>query len=225
MSRTTVLLADDHCIVADGLASLLRDQFDLVGVVADGNALVESAMQLCPDVIVADITMPGINGLEAARRLAVQGCTSRIVFLTMHDDPQLVAEAFRAGASAYVLKQSAGDELLTAIREVMKGHAYLTPLITRDVMHALIPRHQPPRDAQSARLTARQIDVLRLIARGKRPKEIAAELGLSARTVESHKYDMMQTLGISTTAELVHYAIRSGVLGRELAEMSAGRNP
>jgi len=225
MSRTTVLLADDHCIVADGLASLLRDQFDLVGVVADGNALVESAMQLCPDVIVADITMPGINGLEAARRLAVQGCTSRIVFLTMHDDPQLVAEAFRAGASAYVLKQSAGDELLTAIREVMKGHAYLTPLITRDVMHALIPRHPPPRDAQSARLTARQIDVLRLIARGKRPKEIAAELGLSARTVESHKYDMMQTLGISTTAELVHYAIRSGVLGRELAEMSAGRNP
>jgi DNA-binding NarL/FixJ family response regulator len=225
MSRTTVLLADDHCIVADGLASLLRDQFDLVGVVADGNALVESAMQLCPDVIVADITMPGINGLEAARRLAVQGCTSRIVFLTMHDDPQLVAEAFRAGASAYVLKQSAGDELLTAIREVMKGHAYLTPLITRDVMHALIPRHPPPRDAQSARLTARQIDVLRLIARGKRPKEIAVELGLSARTVESHKYDMMQTLGISTTAELVHYAIRSGVLGRELAEMSAGRNP
>jgi len=225
MSRTTVLLADDHCIVADGLASLLRDQFDLVGVVADGNALVESAMQLCPDVIVADITLPGINGLEAARRLAVQGCTSRIVFLTMHDDPQLVAEAFRAGASAYVLKQSAGDELLTAIREVMKGHAYLTPLITRDVMHALIPRHPPPRDAQSARLTARQIDVLRLIARGKRPKEIAVELGLSARTVESHKYDMMQTLGISTTAELVHYAIRSGVLGRELAEMSAGRNP
>ena len=218
MSRTTVLLADDHCIVADGLASLLQDRFDLVGVVGDGNALVEAAMRLGPDVIVADITMPGISGLEAARRLAVQGCASRIVFLTMHNDAQLVAEAFRAGASAYVLKQSAGEELITAIREVMKGHAYLTPLITRDVMHALIARQPVPRDAQTARLTARQLDVLRLIARGRRPKEIAAELGLSARTVESHKYDMMQTLGISSTAELVHYAIRSGVIGRELAE-------
>lgn len=219
------MLADDHGIVADGLASLLRDRFDLVGVVADGNALVESAMRLCPDVIVADITMPGISGLEAARRLAVQGCASRIVFLTMHSDPQLVAEAFRAGGSAYVLKQSAGDELLTAISEVMKGHAYLTPLITRDVMHALIARQPAPRDAQSARLTARQLDVLRLIARGRRLKEIAAELGLSARTVESHKYDMMQTLGISTTAELVHYAIRSGVMGRELADMPDSRIP
>lgn len=222
MSRTSVLLADDHCIVADGLASLLRDRFDLVGVVADGNALVESAIRLCPDVIVTDITMPGISGLEAARRLAVHGCASRVVFLTMHNDPQLVAEAFRAGASAYVLKQSAGDELLMAIREVMKGHAYLTPLITRDVMNALITRHPLPRDAQGVRLTPRQLDVLRFIARGKRLKEIAAELGLSARTVESHKYDMMQTLGIATTAELVHYAIRSGVLGPEFGEMTDG---
>lgn len=218
MSRTTVLLADDHCIVSEGLASLLNDQFDLVGVVADGAALVEAAMRLRPDVIVADITMPGLSGLDAARRLTAQGCASRIVFLTMHDDPQLVAEAFRAGASAYVLKHSAGEELFAAIRAVTRGYAYLTPLITRDVMQALVARQPAPRDAKPRRLTARQVDVLRLIARGKRLKEIAAVLGLSARTVESHKYDMMQTLGISSTAELVHYAIRSGVIGRELAE-------
>ena len=211
MARTTVLLADDHAIVADGLASLLKAEFDLVGIVGDGLSLLAAVKALEPEVVVADITMPGMNGLEAARRLAAEGHACKVVILTMHDDPQLAAEAFRAGALGYLLKHSAGDELITAIHEVMRGRAYLTPLITREVMAALTTASSPiaPR---GGRLTPRQVDVLRLIARGHRMKEIAGRLGLSTRTVESHKYEMMEALGVSSTAELVEYALRNGVV-------------
>jgi DNA-binding NarL/FixJ family response regulator len=209
MSRTTVLLADDHAIVAEGLASLLKNEFDLVGIATTGDALVSEARRLRPDVIVTDISMPGMNGLEAARRLAEDGVESKIVILTMHADPGIVAEAFRSGAVGFLMKHSAGDELIHAIREAIRGNSYLTPLVTRDVMTSLTaPRADEPEPTRTRAITRRQLDVLRLIARGKRMKEIAATLGLSTRTVESHKYDMMQALGIGSTAELIQYAVR-----------------
>jgi DNA-binding NarL/FixJ family response regulator len=205
LDRPRVLLADDHAIVVDGLSSLLKDQFELVGTVADGPALLDAVRRLRPDVIVTDIAMPGMSGLEAVRRLAADGLKSKVIFLTMHSDPQLAAEAFRAGASGYVLKHSAGDELVTAINEVMQGRAYLTPLLTRDVLANLGDALARPK----AKLTSRQREVLRLLMEGRRMKEIAAELHLSRRTVESHKYDMMHALGVRTTAELIQYVIRN----------------
>lgn len=210
MPHARVLLADDHAIVAEGIASLLKDDFDLIGVVSDGAALVDAARRLVPDVIVADITMPKVSGLEAARQLAREGVASRFVILTMHDDPRLATEAFRAGAAGYLLKNSAGDELIAAIHEVLRGRVYLTPLITREVIAALSAANDDaPVPERARRLTPRQVDVLRLLARGKRMKEVADHLGLSTRTVESHKYELMQSLGISSTAELVMYAIRN----------------
>ena len=205
MDRPRVLLADDHAIVVDGLSSLLKDQFELVGTVADGPALIDAVRRLHPDVIVTDIAMPGMSGLEALRRLSADGLKSKVIFLTMHSDPQLAAEAFRAGASGYVLKHSAGEELVTAINEVLQGRAYLTPLLTRDVLVNLGDALARPK----AKLTSRQREVLRLIMEGRRMKEIAAELHLSRRTVESHKYDMMHALGVRTTAELIQYVIRN----------------
>jgi DNA-binding NarL/FixJ family response regulator len=205
LDRPRVLLADDHAIVVDGLSSLLKDQFELVGTVADGSALIDAVRRLRPDVIVTDIAMPGMSGLEALRRLSADGVKSKVIFLTMHSDPQLAAEAFRAGASGYVLKHSAGEELVTAINEVLQGRAYLTPLLTRDVLANLGDALARPK----AKLTSRQREVLRLIMEGRRMKEIAAELHLSRRTVESHKYDMMHALGVRTTAELIQYVIRN----------------
>jgi DNA-binding NarL/FixJ family response regulator len=204
MALPRVLLADDHTIVADGLRSLLSQHFDLVGTVRDGEALVEAARRLRPDVIVSDIGMPVLSGLDALRRLNDDASAPRMIFLTMHADADLATEAFRAGAAGYLVKHSAGDELITAIHEVLRGRFYLTPLITRDVLTNLTGRP----GQSSARLTRRQRDVLRLIVEGKRMKEIAAALDLSARTVESHKYEMMQTLGVRTTAELIQFALR-----------------
>jgi DNA-binding NarL/FixJ family response regulator len=205
MRRTRVLLADDHDIVVIGLVSLLQNEFDLVGTVGDGRALVEAAKELRPEVIVSDISMPGFSGLEALRRLKAEGLDPRVVFLTMHADARLATEALRAGASGYLLKQSAGEELATAIREALQGRVYLTPLIAKDVLTSLTE----PAPPAGARLTPRQRQVLRLIADGRTMKEIATILHLSPRTVEDHKYEMMQTLGVRTTAELIRYALQS----------------
>jgi DNA-binding NarL/FixJ family response regulator len=209
--RTRILLADDHAIVAEGLATLLKSDFDLVGMVHNGSELIDSARQCKPDIIVADIAMPVMGGLEALRRLKTAKCDAKVIFLTMHADAQLAAEALRAGASGYVLKNSAGEELVSAIEEVVQGRTYLTPLITKDVIASLTDC--APR--QEARLTPRQREVLRLIADGRRMKEIAAELGLSTRTVETHKYEMMRAIGAESTAELVRYAIQIGLVDRQ----------
>ena len=206
--HTRVLLADDHAIVAEGLATLLKDHFDLVGVVGDGNELIDAARKLRPDVIVADIAMPVLSGLEALRRLKAARSEGKVIFLTMHADAQLAAEAFRAGACGYVLKQSAGEELIAAIQEVLQGRTYLTPLITKEVIATLT--ESTPRPA--VKLTPRQREVLRFIAEGKRMKEIAAILDLSTRTVETHKYEMMRALGVESTAELVRHAIQIGLV-------------
>ena len=208
--RTRVLLADDHAIVAEGLATLLKGHFDLVGTVGDGSELIDAARQLRPDVVVADIAMPVLSGLEALRRLKAARSDAKVIFLTMHADAHLASEAFRAGARGYVLKQSAGEELIAAIREVLQGRTYLTPLITKDVIATLTESTPQP----AVKLTPRQREVLRLIAEGRRMKEIAAILELSTRTVETHKYEMMRVLGVESTAELVRYAIQIGLVAR-----------
>ena len=211
MSKTRVLLADDHTIVAEGLRSLLEGEFEFVGTVGDGRALLDAAQKLKPDVIVADISMPLLNGLDAARQLKRDGATAKIIFLTMHAEAQLAAEAFRAGASGYLLKSSAGEELITAIHEVVKGRAYVTPLITRDVLSFLMDAARQTERA-AVKLTPRQREVLQLVAEGRTMKEVASILNISARTVESHKYEMMDALGVQTNAELVQYAIKIGLV-------------
>jgi DNA-binding NarL/FixJ family response regulator len=204
MRRNTVLLADDHTIVMEGLATLLREHdFDVVGTVSDGHQLIDAAKRLRPDVIVTDLSMPGLSGLDVLPLLKAERVDSKIVVLTMHNDAGLAAVAMREGASGFLLKESAGEELLTAIRQVLQGRVYLTPALTRDVME----RMAGSPGALEPQLTPRQIDVLRLIVKGQRMKEIAAKLGLSTRTVETHKYEMMQTLGLHSTAELVRYAL------------------
>src|SRR5215475_12799316 len=211
MSKTRVLLADDHTIVAEGLRSLLEGEFEFVGTVGDGRALLDAAQKLNPDVIVADISMPLLNGLDAVRQLKRDGVTAKIIFLTMHTEAQLAAEAFRAGASGYLLKSSAGEELITAIHEVIKGRSYVTPLITKDMLSFLMGAASQP-EQPAVKLTPRQREVLQLVAEGSTMKEIASILNISARTVESHKYEMMEALGVQTNAELVQYAIKIGLV-------------
>jgi len=206
-STTTVLLADDHAVVAEGLASLLRESFTLVGCVRDGRELLAASEQLRPDVIVTDLSMPSLNGLDAIRRIKASRPDAKMIVLTMHADPDLAVQAFRAGASGYVLKTSPADELLTAIRTVMEGRVFLTSLIARDIIEVLLEANQEPK-AAGARLTPRQREVLQLIAEGRTMKEVAGLLQISPRTAESHKYEMMQLLGAPTTAALIQYAIR-----------------
>lgn len=204
MRRPTVLIADDHTILMEGLVALLKDRFDVVGAVSDGSRLVDEAIRLKPDVIVTDISMPGLSGMEALRRLKALRSDTRIILLTIHASVSLVTEAMHAGASGYLLKQSAGDELVTAIHEVLEGRVYLTPALTQGVIAGMAG----PSSERPTELTPRQREVLKLIAEGRRMKEIAAILHISTRTVETHKYEMMQALGVQSTAELVRHAIK-----------------
>ncbi len=192
-----------------GLAGLLQSDFELVGTVGDGRALLDAARRLRPDVIVTDLAMPVLDGLDALRRLRRQGSACKVIFLTMHADGHLAAEALRAGASGYVLKHAASEELVRAIHEVFQGRVYLTPLLARDIVTALAEQ------AGDTGLTPRQRDVLRLIAEGGTMKKIAVALGLSRRTVEAHKYEIMKALGLHSTAELVRYALDHGIVVRE----------
>jgi DNA-binding NarL/FixJ family response regulator len=202
-----VLLADDHAVVAEGLQALLKDSFELIGLVHDGRALVDAAEKLRPDVIVTDISMPSMNGLEAIRQIRSRRPDAKVIVLTMHRDTQLAAEAFRAGVSGYLLKVSPAEELINAIREVALGRSYVTTLLAKDLITLLIEAGGAPRDDGTA-LTPRQREVLQLIAEGRTMKEVASILNISPRTAESHKYEMMQVLGVRTTAELIQYAMR-----------------
>jgi DNA-binding NarL/FixJ family response regulator len=206
--RPKVLLADDHAIIAEALARLINDVADLVGQVNDGVRLLEETRRLRPDIVVADITMPGMSGIDAMRQLKAEGSEARFIFLTIHSEARLAAEALRAGASGYLLKQAAGNELFDAIKAAMSGRTYLTPLITGDVLQNLTS----PADAAERELTPRQRDVLRLLAQGKRMKEIAAELDLSVRTVENHKAHLLHLLSLGSTADLVRFAIKQRIV-------------
>jgi DNA-binding NarL/FixJ family response regulator len=206
-----VLLADDHLMVAEALKSLLTPEFDLVGVVEDGRALVEAAGRLHPDVIVADITMPHLNGIDALIRLRQSGDQVPFVFLTMHRDATFARRALEAGASGFVLKHSATVELITAINAALDGKTYLTPQLAGEVLEAM--RQGPERvDDPVKALTPRQREVLQLLAEGRSAKEIATSLSISARTVEFHKYQMMETLDLHTNADLIHFAIKHGLV-------------
>jgi DNA-binding NarL/FixJ family response regulator len=209
--RPRVLLADDHRLVAEGVKSLLADDFDLVGVVEDGRALVEEAGRLRPDVVVADIAMPLLNGIEALVQLRQGGDQVPIVFLTMHRDVIYARRALDAGASGYVLKHSAPAELVTAIRAALEGKTYLTPHLAGGVLNAMKERPEKGADPVAS-LTPRQRQVIQLVAEGRSAKEIATSLAISVRTVEFHKYQIMEALDIHTNAELTHFAIKNGLV-------------
>lgn len=211
MKRTRVLLADDHTIVAEGLASLLEPEYELVGRVKNGRDLLRAAAELEPDVIVTDISMPLLNGIEALRRLKKENPHVRVVFLTVHADVSYVAEAFRAGAAGYVLKQSAAEELRSAIRAVHDGQTYVTSLIAKDSLNDLLVANDAA-DSLTDLLTPREREVLQLLAEGRAVKEIAAVLDVSPRTAEFHKYNVMEKLGLRTTAELTQFAIKHGIV-------------
>jgi DNA-binding NarL/FixJ family response regulator len=206
-----VLLADDHAMVLAGLSSLVEREFDLVGTARDGRELVELSARLVPDVVVADISMPLLNGLDAVRRLKKTSPSVKVVFLTMHGDIDFATEAFRAGASGYLLKHSAAEELSTAIHEALQGRVYITPLIAKGLLASLM-EHPGASNEDRSDLTPRQREVLQLIAEGRAIKEIAAVLNVSPRTVEFHKTNLVKALGLRTTAELTHYAIRRGMV-------------
>jgi len=210
MGKTRLLLADDHAVVAQGLEALLKEHFELVGIVHDGRSLLEGAETLRPDVILTDISMPLLNGLDAIRQIRERRPQAKVIVLTMHRDTHLAVEAFRAGALGYMLKTSPAEELVAAIKQVAQGRAYVTTLLSKDLIALLLEARS---EQDGSILTARQREVLQLIAEGKTMKEVAAILNISPRTAESHKYEIMQVLGVQTTAELVQYAIRLKLVG------------
>lgn len=205
MLRPRVLLADDHGLVLGALTALLARDCDVVGAVTDGRALVAAAATLQPDVIVLDIAMPLLNGLDAARQIKRMSPRIKLVFLTMNEDADLAAETLRAGGSAYLLKHSAATELPAAIREVMSGGSYVTPIVTAGLVASLL---REPDGPVSPTLTPRQREVLQLLAEGRSMKQVADVLKVTPRTVAFHKYRMMTQLKITSTAELIQFAIR-----------------
>jgi DNA-binding NarL/FixJ family response regulator len=211
MNRPRVLLADDHRMVAEGLKSLLTPEFELVGVVEDGLALIDAAKKLRPDVIVADITMPKLNGLDAVTQLRKENPRIKVIFLTMHQEVAYARRALDAGASGFLLKHSAPEELVIAVRAAVAGNTYLTPALAGEVLHEIKRDPEAANDPVGS-LTPRQREVLQLVAEGQSAKEIAALLSISARTVEFHKYQMMETLGLRNNTELIHFAIKHGIV-------------
>ena len=209
MKKAKILLADDHRILAEGLRSLLEPEFLLAGIVEDGRALVEAVDELKPDVAVVDISMPKLNGIEAARKIKQKHKDVKIVFLTMHPDVTYATAAFEAGASGYVLKHSAPTELVTAINEALAGRTYVTPRIAGELMQAY--REGTARPEKPVEITPRQREVMQLLAEGHSTKEIAGLLSISTRTVEFHKYRVMEDLGLKTVAELIRYAVKHGI--------------
>lgn len=210
MSKPRVLLADDHALVLEGFKKLLEEHCQVVGSVEDGRALLDAAKRLQPDIVVLDISMPKLNGLDAARRLRKMVPQPRLIFVTVHADQDYVTQAFKAGASAYLLKRSAGSELLQAIDAVKNDNYYITSLIAKDLVQAAIADTASGAGGQD-RLPIRQREILQLVAEGATLKEIASTLGLSPKTVEYHKAKLMEQLGLHTTAELTKYALAHGL--------------
>lgn len=214
MKKPRVLMADDHSLILAGLRKLVEADCDVVGTVEDGRSLVEAAQRLRPDLILLDISMPLLNGFEAARQLRSLVPDCKLIFLTMHASPTYATEAFQIGASGYLLKRSAASELGLAIKAVLQGQHYLTPLLTKDVLDSVLKPSTGERgEPVSGALTARQREVLQLVAEGHGTKEIATILSVSVKTVEFHKSRLMQQLDLHTTADLTKYAITHGITG------------
>ena len=212
MSRVRVLLADDHRMVAEGLKRLLAEEFEFIGVVPDGRAMVDAAKQLKPDVIVADITMPHLNGIEALEEIEKFDLEVRVIFLTMHRDAAYARRALDAGAAGFVLKHSASEELVLAVRAAVQGRTFITPTLAAEVLQTL---KRNPSEVQDpvATLTLRQREILRLLVDGLTAKQIASRLDISARTVEFHKYRMLESLGLKGSVDLIHFALQHGIIG------------
>jgi DNA-binding NarL/FixJ family response regulator len=212
MKKVRILLADDHRLFAEGIAALLPAEFELVGIAEDGYALLEMAKKTRPDVIIADVTMPSLNGIDAIERLKKEDLRTKVIFLTMHQDAAYASRAFEAGASGFLLKHSAPDELLMAIRAVLQGQTYVTPAILGELMHINKEEREQVSKDPCRCLTSRQREVLQLLAKGKTAREIAMYLNISPRTAEFHKYRIMEVLGFQHSSELIHFAVKSGLL-------------
>jgi DNA-binding NarL/FixJ family response regulator len=210
MNRPKILLADDHVLIAQALEHLLKGEFDVVGTVSDGRALLKAAGELEPDVVVVDIGMPLLNGLDAGEQLKALHPHIKVIFLTQNREPRFAVEAFRRKASAYLLKDSAASELTTAIREALRGKSYVSPAIAKGMLDEASGRQVGQTTLREP--SAREREVLQLLAEGKSMKEVAALLDISPRTVEFHKYRIMELLGVKTNAELVQQAIKLGLI-------------
>ena len=211
MHRSRILIADDHTLVADLCKKLLEMEFHVVGSVRDGRALLQSAADLRPDVIVVDIAMPILNGLDAGQQVKEMLPAVKLVFLTMNPDPEVAAEAFRRGASGYLLKTSAADEMVLAVRRVLRGMSYISPCLSKETVDYLRRQSKMPVEEEE-RLTFRQREVLQLLAEGKVMKEVGGILNMTTRTVAFHKYRIMDVLGARSSADLVRYAIRNHLI-------------
>lgn len=211
MTRPRILLGDDHGLIIEGLRSLLTKDFEIVGVASNGRELVAETERLKPDAVLVDVSMPVLNGMEAARQIKSATPDIKLLFVTQKADREYVQAAFRIGASGYILKQSAASELVPALREILSGHYYVAPSLRKNISGALTLPERNPAELFGAPLTTRQREVLQLVAEGKSNKEIAAVLNVSIKTVDYHKARIMDELGLRTTAELTRYAIEHGI--------------
>lgn len=210
MLKARILLADDHKLILEAIKNLLEPEFNVIETVLDGRSLVSRATELKPDVIVMDISMPLLNGLEAGRQLKAALPKVKFIYLTMNQDQDIIAEAFKIGATGFLLKHCAVSELRTAIRECLRGRLYVTPLVARDMVTSFL--HTPLRGENPIHLTPRQREVLQLLAEGRSMKEVASVLDVTTRTVAFHKYRMMEDLNLKTNAELIQYAVRRHIV-------------
>lgn len=223
MIKTRIIIADDHQILSDAIKNLLEPEYDVVGTFTDGETLIAGAHGLSPDVVLLDVSMPTMNGLIACSRLVKMFPRIKVVFLTMNQDLEVVGEAFRCGAAGYVLKTSAASELKTAIREVLHGGYFATPLLTEGMIGSFVQNFKHKKHHHD--LTVRQKEVLQLLAEGYSMKQVAYKLNITTRTVAFHKYAMMDELGITSSAELVSYFMRSGLSTSQSQEQSTERKP
>lgn len=219
--RPSILIADDHQLFAEGLRSMLSESYDIVGIAGNGRELTQLAARHKPDLIMTDLSMPLLNGLDAVQTLTEMGLRSKFAVLTMHLDVNLAVQVFRAGASAFVLKTTGRDEFMRALEIVRRGGCYLSPQFPCDLVTLLAEAARRPGSDRGPQLTRRQREVLQLVAEGKTMKEVAAQLNISTRTAESYKYHLMNLLAIRTNAELVQYAIRIGLITIKPLERAA----
>jgi DNA-binding NarL/FixJ family response regulator len=211
MNRPTVVLADDHTLIAEAFRNLLEPQYQVVATVQDGRALLETALQIKPDIVVVDVGMPVLNGLSAGQQLKRQLRKVKVIYLTMNEDPDLAAEALHTGGSAYLLKSSAASELLKSIHEVLRGGTYVTPRIKKGIEESFVRSNRPK--VGEKKLTPRQVEVLQSLAEGKSMKEVGSALSLTPRTVAFHKYRIMEVLNVRSNAELIQFAVRNNIVG------------